>query len=329
MKQILLLTFILTINITSMKCYSQDETTSETNQETIITGTHFQIIKPSNDFIISTKFIGLENEKLQSSIQIIESQTPFDLLVQIFETDVQTDEFDLIFKKEYNINNRKARLIKTKYLYLPEIIKITEPEKKGTPIIQYILINGDDNSSITITASYPVEYDKELAQAIEKSILSIRILEDYNFNPLANMSFEIDLSNSPLKFASEIGLTGAIFNTSGKLLSDTKDSLGLLIMTLPLQIANGEQRNTSIKNAKRGTDNLNIQEINSICLGNTCGYEIIGKDSTDNENINLKYTITIFDQEKYIIIQGTSTYSDYHVKLFKTICKTFKQKNCG
>jgi hypothetical protein len=289
-----------------------------------IPGTKYLLIKPDSSFAIATDFTGLKSKDLKAGLNITELPIPFAEVLPMFTKDLPPKNGKLVLERDLTMNGYKAKLYKTEVLYKSTIDKLTNPAKDAEPMVHWLLIYGNEAMCLTISATYPNSIDKQLSNKIEKSLLSFIYTAEKEVDPLSGLSFSIDLGGTPLKFATVMMQTGAVFNADGKFPSESTDKTGYMILVMPFELESGEQEEKAIRAVKKPTDkNMEIKEVNSIVLGGLKGYEVIGHQKRENTEFLLQYSVTLFDVGRHFVITGLSSDTD-KLELFRRVSSTFK-----
>ncbi len=317
MKQLIVLLAFITMAVTG---FSQSNTieTIITENHIEIPGTKLLIIKPDSMFTIATEYTGLTNKQLSAGINITELPMSFSAVLPMFSKDIPSKDGKLILEKDLKMNGYNAKLYKT----TTTNTSLLNPDKEGSPIVFWLLIYGNDNICFTVTATYPISKDNALSDKMQTSLLSFIYLKDKVVDPLEGLVFKINLNNTPLKFATTLLQTGVIFNTDGKFPSDAADRTSFSVMILPIEIDAKEQKEMAIKTVKNYNDKgVTLEEVNPVTLDGLHGYEVIGYEKKNGKDVILNYAVTLFDKERYFILNGLSEKN--YLDMFKRISRTF------
>lgn len=282
-----------------------------------IPGTKYLLQKPDTTFVIATDFTGFMNRDLEAGINITEAPLPFSTVLSMFSKDMPPKNAKLVLEKDLLLNGHTAKLYKTDGFY----DSILNPQNDQNPAVLWLLMYADEPNCYILSATYSSSKDTELSDKVEQSLLSFRYVADKVVNPLDGLTFQIDVSNTPLKFASTVMQTGAAFTIDGLIPTKAADRTTYIIMILPVPIPGDEQKEAAIKTVKSILDeNTEIKSTNPITLGGLSGYEVIGYER-QNQAETFHYAVTLFDKGRYFILRGTSQTDK--LDLFRKISQTF------
>lgn len=317
MKQLIVFLAFIVVAVTAF-CQKNIIENIKTENHIEIPGTKLLMIKPDSSFTIATEYTGLTNKQLSAGINITEMPMSFDVVLPMFSKDILSKDAKLILEKDLKMNGYNAKLYKTTTTNK----SLLNPDKEGSPIVFWLLIYGNENICFTVAASYPTSKDNALSDKMQTSLLSFIYLKDKVVDPLEGLVFKINLNNTPLKFATTLLQTGAIFNTDGKFPSDAADRTSFSVMIMPIEIDAKEQKEMAIKTVKKYNDKgVTLKEVNPVTLDGLHGYEVIGFEKKDGKDVILNYAVTLFDKERYFILNGLTEKN--YLDMFKRISRTF------
>jgi len=318
-----LLIFCVSFNAQSQQIVKIENV--QTSKHIELPGTKYILIKPDSSFAISTDFTGLSNKDLEAGINITDLPMPFDAVLPMFTKDLPPKDGELVLERDLVMNGYQAKMYKTDVIQKSTLEELTNPEKEGKAVIFWLLLYGNENFCLTIAATYPSSLDKELSDKFERSLLSFLYLEEKEVNPLDGLTFDIDLKDTPLEFATTLFQTGAAFNIDGKFPTESDDITNYSIMVMPFGVESTEQKEVAIKKVRKPFEEIDIKEVNPITLNTLKGYEVVGYENDENGELTLNYSVTLFDTERHFVISGVSKIEiEEKLEMFRKISSTFR-----
>jgi hypothetical protein len=283
-----------------------------------ITGTKYLIIPPDDSYTVSSNFHGIEGGDAKSAINITDMSMPFEQVLPMFAKDLPADQLE--FEKDYMINGNSVKIYKTE--------KPSNPNDESAASKFWIMLYGNDKTTFTIAAMYESSRDEELSPKFEKSLLSFMYLENKEVDPQAGLGFSLDISATPLKFASIMMQTGAVYNMTGDMFNKGDDATSYMVMVMPAAVEKEEQKDQAVRAVKRPFDeHISVEEVNPISLSGLKGFEVVAYEENENKEKTLKYAVTLFDTGKYYDIRAASEIDlENRLEMFKKISRTFQLK---
>jgi len=291
---------------------------TQSDEHVEIPGTKYSIIPPDESYSISSNFHGLQTEDEKSAINITEMPMPFATVLPMFAKDIPANE--LTEEKDYMINGNSVKLYKSKRLINPDI-----PESE---VMFYTMLYGNEKTTFMIAATYESAKEEILSSKFENSLLSFMYMEGKEVDPQDGLSFSLDMSNTPLQFASVVMQTGAAYNMDGEMFKEKEDATNYMVMIMPVEIEEAEQKDKAIRGVKKSFDeNINVEEVNPVTLDGLNGYEVVAYEQGENDEVKLKYAVALFEKDKYYDIRASSEIDlEKRLEMFKMISRTFKLK---
>jgi len=305
------------------KIFAQEPTPVQNpapEQPTAIKGTKVNLIKPAG-FIESTNFPGFQQNSSGATIIVTELPGPYKEVSESFTAE--------------NLKSRGMILQSTEKTtidgYPGLIIKFSQ-QAYGQDFGKLGILFGDDQETIFVVASFPVETEKDLLAPLKDSILSAKWDRKKVVDPFADLTFTLDDSSSPLKFAKRVQSTllyskdgqfpvavDAPIFIVGKAVSDLAEE----------QIADQKAFAESRLNQTVENKNIVVQTNEPITIGALSGYELVasGEDASTNTPVAIYQTI-LFEGKTYYIFQGVvgAKAKDQFISEFKKMTRNFKQK---
>ena len=286
---------------------------SQTNQHVIISGTKCSIVPPK-DFLVSTSFSGLQNVEKGASIMISELPTSYQSMSDNFTVHaLNTKGMTLISKEIIEFNNSKATLL------------LVSQFANSDKYLKLLLIFGNETVTVMVNGIYP-EKNKSISEDIKHSILSVSYNIDQNDNPLANLRFGIDVSDTDFKFTKYF--SGTLLYTIDGIIPTEKPVL--MVGNSLSKVTLKDYKEYSIERLKKMPNGAHtiLKSINSITIDNIEGYEIVATSKNENLQEEIIYQVMLYnDNSDYYVIVGIAAENkDENLKLFKAIAKTFHLK---
>ncbi|MEA3444589.1 MAG: hypothetical protein U9R19_07655 [Bacteroidota bacterium] len=280
-----------------------------------IPGTRVSLFPPDG-FYKANKFAGLKNPEYGASIMIAEMDKAFHIIKDGFTKEgFASQGMDLLNNSLVFIGNEKALLYKAR-------------KKSGDiQFSKWILIFGNDTSTIMISGTFPDSFDSNMSGIIENCLLSAHFNPGKKISSEASLGFSINTKETKLKFAKSFPGT-LVYTVDGNFPCRTSDGA-----TLKIGSSLGK---VEIENPRKYVlERLNalpylIQgepQLMDIKIDNLSGYEIIayGVDKTSGINI-LIYQVFLFSHSSYYLLLGTAHNNfDSNLKLFIDVVSNFKR----
>jgi hypothetical protein len=320
------LTMMFVLFVSNHFSMAENIENTKTEDHYIIPGTKYAIIPPEENFINSSDYTGLQNKEYNTGINITQIPMHFDSVLAMFTKDIPPKNGKLLLENDFIINGLRSKLFKTNTTnsILTDSFENTPNSEKT---ITWVLISGNSDFSFVLTSAYIYTLDEALATKIKKSMLSFVYLENEEANPLEQLSFTVDISKSDLKFATILMQTGVAYTIDGKFPTETEDKTVYMIMVMPFGTEKNDRKQRAIRNVKKPTDNLKIEQTNDVDIDGLSGYEIFGYEEKGNNQIVLKYGTTLFDENRQYRIAGTTNHNlENNLNLFKKLTRSFKLK---
>lgn len=150
----------------------------------------------SAGFEPATSFTGLQNLETQSTIMVMEVNTPYQqYIAQAIPLVINNDKSTMAEQAQYIINDLPARL------YVG-----TQKGDSDSSLFQRIfLVLGNEQETIALNCHYPYRPDGDLDNDMMQTILSVRYHPDVVVDPLRNMGFTINTAGTSFRFTRKTG----------------------------------------------------------------------------------------------------------------------------
>ena len=171
---------------------TQEINFSQSDDHIQIPGTQYMMVPPDDSFTISDKFHGLVGPNEFSAINITEMPMSFETVVPMFAKDMPIEE--LTEEKDYMINGNNVKMYKTE--------RLADPNNEDSMMNFWIMLHENEKATFMLAATFESAKEKIYSSNFEKSLLSFMFLEDKEVDPQDGLQFSLDITNTPLKFAS-------------------------------------------------------------------------------------------------------------------------------
>lgn len=290
--------------------------TSAQSERVTVKGTAISLVPPAK-FIAATKFSGFQLEASGSSIMVTELPGSLEQHAASFTAEgLKAKGMTLIEKKDVLLDGAKALYIKLTQL------------AGGTTYHKQMLLFGDDKKCFIINGIYP-DRAKALEGAINKSLFTAKYDATLVVDPLASITFSIDVTNTPFKFAKTI--SGSIVYTLDGLVPTKSPAKENIVVSGSLGgVVSGNRQQFAIERLHKlpGGQDLVVRETKPITIDGKEGVEIIATGKDGSRDGRLTYEVMLFkpNGEYLIIVASTDTKAEQYLPVFKGIAKTFKEK---
>lgn len=278
-----------------------------------IPGTRISLFAPKC-FVQAIKFAGLKEVKSGATIMVAEMDKPLKVIEKGFSNEgFASQGMELINSSVVYIEDEKALLY--------------QASKKSGDILfsKWILIFGDDTSSVMISATFPDDFDSEVSTQIENCLLSARFNSSTKISAEAALGFKIETDETPFKFAKAYPGT-LIYTFDGLFPTHNKESVSFKIGSSLGKVEIDNPRAYALERLHSLPYTFKDEpQIMDSKIDDLSGYETIafGLDKETGLRI-LIYQVFLFSHSSYFIMQGFAT-SNYesNLSLFIDIASTF------
>ncbi len=309
---------ILTFIIIPVLAYLQTNSPAvfETDSNYVsIPGTRISL-DPPKGFVMASKFAGIKHPARGASILVAEMDKPLSAIQQGFT------------KEGFSGQGMDLHQSTKLFIGFEECLLYKATKTTGEiSFSKWIIIFGDDSSSVMISGTFPDSFETELSRNIENCLLSAHFNPYKKILPELSLGFRINTEGSCLKFAKSFPGTlvytedGTYPNQNpGGVIFKVGSSLGKVIVENPKSYAIDLIQNLPYKLE-------NEYEIAPVYIDNLSGYEILAHGTEDISGRKLLiYQVLLFSNSSYYRIVGTAFDNFKHNhKLFKDLAGTFKQ----
>ena len=313
MTRIFLTTLLICISLTVWGQKKIENKLTEHHQN--IKGTKVSLIAP-NGFTDGLNFLGLQQTESGSSIMILDIPGPY-------------SETSKGITKE-NMLSKGVEVSKIENLTingLPAMFVTGTQNAYGNIYTKYIFVFGSENETIMINGVYPENLNK-IGDEVKKSMLTVYYEADKKIDPLANLDYSIDVTETKLKFGKSMS-NSLIFSVDGQVPTSSSDKTNLIIAKSFSPVTQEDKKLFVINRLKQTPIEIdNIEYTNEISIDGIYGYEIYakGKSKKTGEIENIYQVILFSDKLYYILFGTTNDQTEKSIEEIKKAVKTFKRK---
>ena len=311
-----ILKFLLILFISNGCSYAQ---VSPKQSDAFVSGTRIRLTPPA-DFTVANQFPGYQLESRGSSIMITEIPGPFAETTAGFSnpSELKKKNMSVLNKQEVKPNGQNGLLLKV------------EQKVYETEFLKWLLVLGDENETVMITATFPKMYEAELSEEMKASILTAIWDRKKVVTPTEGLNFTVE-EKGELKLSKRVS-NMLMFTKNGIFPSkDVSDPLFIVGQSISrIAISDNEEyakaRVLQISQIK----NIKIEQSNKIIIDNLNGYEIVanGKDTKSGQPM-LIYQVMLFEEKSYFLVQGlvSNENRQANLEVFKQMARTLKRNS--
>lgn len=288
------------------------------SQSTAIVGTRVSLTPPAG-FTPATQFPGYAQESSGASIMVTEIPGPFAELSAGFSqpAELSKKSMSLLSKQEIEVAGHRGLLAQVRQ------------SAQGIVFLKWILIFGDQQESVMLTATFPAESARALSEKMKVSILTAT-WDRAKAVPLdEGLSFTISEAGG-LKLTKRMS-NALLYTLSGIIPNKSIDEpLFVVAQALSKIIAIDAEEYARSRLLQTNTvADIAIETSTKLSVDGLNGYEILasGKHQESGELMTI-YQTMLFDEDTYYIMQGlvSRRASKSHVSTFKEMTASFKRR---
>ncbi len=274
---------------------------------------------PPPGFVPAERFPGFARRETNSSILISEMPVPYAEIIKGFtEAGLSSRGMKLVEKNKVSICGKAGMLF--------NLIQTAA----GSQWEKWVLVFGDQNETVMLTAVFPQKFRTELSDVMRTSLLSTRCVSGADRNPLEGLTFS--LSSTPkMTFAKRFGNSIIMTRDGGFPAKNRTDPFLFAGPSLSQGFVIEDKKALAIKRAQEigSFKEIEIEDIHHITIDGLDGYEITAKGTSRlHGETTYAYQVVLFGETDYFIITGyvTSDKKAEYWPVFRKIAMTFKQK---
>ena len=280
-----------------------------------IPGTRINLYPPEG-YILASKFTGIKNAEIGASIMVAELAKPITKIRYGFTKDgFASQGMDLLETSEQIIDNQNGILYKA-------------TKKTGnTSFSKWILVLGDQSTSVMVSGTFPNGFDSETSDNILNCLLSLKYFPERNIAPEEGVAFSIDPKNTPLQLAHSYAGT-LVYTLDGKFPTQHPEGVSFNLGSSLGKTSIENPRQFSIERYKSLPYTFDTApELVKAQIDHLEGYELYGYGMDKSTGLKvLVYQLILFTHSAYYIAQGTAVGNfEKNLSLFIDIASTFRQ----
>jgi len=318
MKNAYLLLFLLLVFKTAF-CQIPIGYTQKTTHVNI-PGTKVWLIPPAN-FELTDRYKGFYNKVDPfSSIMLTELPAAYDKFIGAFlKTGPTANNMNIVGVENCQLTGTTGCALVT----------VTQ-SAQGLSLGKYMLLFGDDKSSIMITATY-LKDSVKIGEKLKNSIRTVYYNTQQVVNVRESIGFTFDETGSIFKFANVMGTVISFSTTPGA--NEKTDKIDFFAAKSFTDIEFQDKKAFCIKRIKENpyqTIEIDTKKgITEIEIDGIKGYELyaIASGKKGDPSSDIIYQIVLFDNTTYYILAAIFKQpSDKNIAAIKLLAKSFKRK---
>ncbi|MDQ7821412.1 MAG: hypothetical protein RDV48_01320 [Candidatus Eremiobacteraeota bacterium] len=283
-----------------------------------IEGTRVSLVPPGK-FQKAENFQGFQLKDKNASILIMEITAPYGKFAEAFTKEgLASRGMKLLAKEALPLKSGRGLLLSV------------SQNAYGTDFRKWIVVTGDNDTTVMITAVFPESFEKELSKTMKASILSFRLSEKKDSQGTEGLPFSIEIQ-PPLKLARRFG-NNLLFSKNGEFpAQNEKDPVFIVGASVSSGLVVDDKKEYSLQRVKKveQVKDIAVESTAEVTIDGITGYEIVASGIDRKEGFKtLVYQVMLFKETDYFIIQGFSDEEEKgtYLPLFKKIAESFKKK---
>lgn len=284
---------------------------------TAVRGTKVSLIPPAG-FTPADTFSGFQQLDTGASILVSELPVAYAQIADDFTAaNLKSRGMTLIAQENVNIYAGSGQLI--------HVEQVADYQN----FTKLILVFGDEDETVLLTAAMPKELEKTLFQSLKKSLLTAKWEPDKAVDSFADLPFVIT-STPALKFSDR--LINCLAYTEDGMMPIKSATAPMLVACQSIgraQIGDREQF-AKARIAKTALiENISIESSKAIDINGLDAYEIIATaNHSETKEPLVIYQVLLFDRQTYYIIQGRvgSKLRSQYLDDFQTMAMSFQKR---
>lgn len=318
MKFILNFLFLLLPFSLSAQTETSGEIANELSSEHVnVEGSKISIVPPSG-FIVANNFDGFQQLGTNSSIMVTEIPGPYSKVADgLTKENLKAQGVILESTDNVVVNGKTGKFLRGRQIAY------------GSMFNKYVLVFGDENSTIMLNGMHPLELKDELELELKNALLSVVYDEDKIIDAEGSVNYEVDVDGTKFKFAKMIS-NSLIYTGDGIIPTQSADKAAFMVATSLGKVEIDDKKLFSINRIMMypTVEDLSIDDITAVTIDDISGYQIVARGTNEKTGkAKLVFQIILFSDNLYYMMIGQAE-DDFeeNVILFKSISKTFKRK---
>lgn len=281
-----------------------------------VPGTQVSLVWPDG-FTRAESFTGLMLERAGASIMINEIAGPSreTMAGMTDEAMAVRAGVTVLGRSDLTVGGRDALLLDA------------EQSVAGTAFRKWLLMFGDDRTTIQVVATYPERLARSLSQPLKQALLSVTWDPSVAVPRYENVPYRIQ-PRAPLRFADRMGTT-FVFNTSGEMPS-ADPAEPVLVVTPSLVEGTTSDAAALSRRLLRTTalvTDIRVAAGRRASVGGLDGYELnaVGRDEETGDPVVL-YQLLLLHEQGYYRVVGQAAKADREIlDAFRTTARTLRE----
>lgn len=311
---------ILSVSLLLILCAAanHDQVAETSAPNTAVTGTRVSLTPPAG-FTAATQFPGYGQESTRSSIMVTEIPGPFSELAAGFSQpkELAAKGLSLIGRSEIKVGE------------YPALLAHVSQRAQGVAFQKWILLFGDQQESVMLTATFPAARARALSATMKASLLTAIWERGKNVPAEEGLTFSVNEAGG-LKLTKRIA--NALLYTKSQIIPNKSVDEPLFVVAQAVSKVNAADAENiafaRVKQINTLTD-IAVETSNKVVVDGLEGYEIIAgaKDRDSGEPMTV-YQTMLFDGDTYYLMQGiiSRRAGDAHLPAFKEMAASFKRR---
>jgi len=275
-------------------------------------------LEPPSGFSPAERFPGFQNRELQSSIVVTELPAPAAALIAgMTEEGLASKGMQLLSSSKQQVGGRAAVLLHT------------AQNAGGTEFLKWMLLTGDETSSVMVVGTFPKSLEAKVGDAIRSALLSASWSKAGSGDSFEGLSFRVTPS-SKLKVAGRF-MNLLLLSESGSMTQqDPAEAyyvVGPSVSTVPIE----DLQAFSETRAKQTAQVKEVQNVQGRAfeLGKLRAYELLADAADAKSGLPLRlYQVVALDGDGYVIAQGFvgAARASEMLAEFRSVTESFERK---
>lgn len=291
----------------------------ETSTRLLVPGTRVRLTPPPGH-APGQGFFGFQWEKAGASLVVTEFPGPYAQVSAAFDkAELAKKGMKLRELRDVKLDGRAAKLA-----------SVSQTER-DIQFSKWMLLTGDEKSSVMLVATFPTEYEDQLSAKLESALLGASWDPNLEVDPFAVLPWTIDKPLG-LKFASQMG-TALIFTEDGQASQKDKPTSPRLLIAPSMGQTTVTDARAFAERRLRQMPNLTDLEIQSsfeFSAGGRKGWELCAKATDKSNDVALfVHQVVLVGDDEYHLFLGQCGYEARETwsPRFRDCAKSWKLKS--
>lgn len=268
-------------------------------------------------FTLAESYSGLMLKRAGASIMINEIAGPSDETMAGMTDEAMAARVGMtvLRRTDVTVGGREALLLDA------------EQQAAGTAFRKWLLMFGDERTTIQVVATYPQQLAASLSRPLKQALLSVTWDPSLAVPRYENVPYRIQ-PQPPLRFADRMGTT-FVFNTSGEMPSADPTDPVLIVTPSVVEGRTNHAAGLSrrlLQTTALVTD-IRVTSGRRVSIGGLEGYEVhgVGRDEGTGDPVVL-YQLLLLPEQGYYRLVGQAAKADREIlDAFRKTARTFRE----